>query len=60
MAIKQTLEDSKSKLDALLTYANGVTGAEDTNIGDAIKTLCDGFGAVKKELLGTLTVGDQW
>lgn len=44
MAIKQTLEDSKSRLDALLTYANGVTGAEDTNIGDAIKTLCDGYG----------------
>lgn len=44
MAIKPVLEDTKSRLDALLTYANGVTGAADTNIGDAVKTLADGYG----------------
>lgn len=43
-AAKQNDDESKSRLDALLTYANGVTGQADTNIGDAIKTLCDGFG----------------
>lgn len=44
MSIVSELTESKEKLDALLTYANGVTGAADANIGDAIKTLCDGFG----------------
>lgn len=51
MAINQTLaaakqndDESKSRLDALLTYANGVTGQADGNIGDAVKTLCDGYG----------------
>lgn len=44
MTIGEKLEASKNGLDALLTYANGVTGAADTNIGDAVKTLADGFG----------------
>ena len=51
MAIDQTLaaakkndDESKSRLDALLAYANGITGQEDANIGDAVKTLCDGYG----------------
>lgn len=44
MGIKEIIDDSKSRLDALLTYANGVTGADDSNIGDAVKTLADGFG----------------
>lgn len=38
--LKTTLEDAKDRLDALLTYANGVTGESDTSIGDAIGTLC--------------------
>lgn len=51
MAIDQTLaaakandDESKSRLDALLTYANGVTGQTDSSIGDAIKTLSAGYG----------------
>lgn len=44
MSIKSNLESSKSKLDALLTYANGVTGASDVSIGDAIRTLAEGYG----------------
>lgn len=44
MAIKDTLQDSKNRLDSLLDYANGVTGKEDTSLGDAVKTLCDGYG----------------
>lgn len=43
MTIGEKLNASNDALSSLLTYANGVTGAEDTNIGDAIKTLCDGF-----------------
>lgn len=31
-------------LSGLLTYANGVTGESDTNIGDAVRTLADGYG----------------
>ena len=42
--IGDKLEASKSGLDALLTYANGVTGQDDVSIGDAVKTLADGFG----------------
>lgn len=45
MTLKSTLESSKSRLDALLTYANNTTSAGDTNIGDAIQTLCSGYGA---------------
>ncbi len=44
MSIVSELTESKSKLDALLTYANGVTGAADANIGDAIRTLANGYG----------------
>ncbi len=44
MALKSTLGDIKSRLTALLTYANGVTGESDTNICDAIQTLADGYG----------------
>lgn len=44
MALKATLDDVKDRLDALLTYANGVTGESDTSIGDAIETLADGYG----------------
>lgn len=38
------LTESKQTLDALLTYANEATGTEDTSIGDAIRTLVDGYG----------------
>lgn len=43
MALKTTLDDTKSRLDALLTYANGVTGESDTNIGDAIARLASKY-----------------
>ena len=44
MALKTTLEDTQSRLDALLTYANSVTGADDVSVGDAIETLSNGYG----------------
>lgn len=44
MALKTTLDNTKDRLDALLTYANSVTGAEDTSVGDAIETLANGYG----------------
>jgi hypothetical protein len=44
MALKSTLESAKARLDALLTYANETTGESDTSIGDAIQTLCAGYG----------------
>lgn len=44
MALKTTLESTKARLNALLTYANETTGADDTSIGDAIQTLCAGYG----------------
>ena len=59
MALKSTLESTKARLDALLTYANETTGESDTSIGDAIQTLCAGFGGgggtLKLELIGTWT-----
>lgn len=45
MALIQKLNDIKSQTDALLTYANETTGAGDTRLGDAVKTLADGFGS---------------
>lgn len=44
MSLKTILEGSKSKLTALLSFANETTGQSDTNIGDAIRTLCGGYG----------------
>lgn len=44
MALKSTLESAKARLDALLTFANETTGESDTSIGDAIQTLCAGYG----------------
>lgn len=40
-----------ARLAALLTYANETTGAGDTSIGDAVRTLVDGYGAGSKELV---------
>lgn len=57
--LKTTLEDTQDRLDALLTYANSVTGASDTSIGDAIERLADGYGSggsslpIQLELVGT-------
>ena len=36
--------EMSAKLAALLAYSNEVTGAGDTRMGDAIKTLCEGYG----------------
>lgn len=33
-----------SRLQALLTYANNKTGHSDTTLGDAVRTLADGYG----------------
>lgn len=67
MALKTTLDDIKDRLDALLTYANGVTGESDTSIGDAIETLADGYGQggsslpIQLDLLGTWTFEkEEW
>lgn len=66
MTIGEKLEASKNGLDALLTYANGVTGASDSSIGDAVKTLADGFGhgglspILQVELNETMTVKQIW
>lgn len=32
------------KIQALLNYSNDITGSNDTTLGDAVKTLCDGYG----------------
>lgn len=44
MSIASVLQDTKARLDGLLEYANETTGQSDVSIGDAIKTLADGFG----------------
>lgn len=44
MSIADKLAASKNALVNLLAFANTKTGKDDTNIGDAIKTLCDGYG----------------
>jgi hypothetical protein len=41
MATTKPLTDA---ITALTTYANGVTGASDTNLSDAVRTLADGYG----------------
>lgn len=65
MTIGEQLNQSADAMDALLTYANGVTEQADSTIGDAIKTLCDGFGhggggirVVRGELLFDADVSD--
>ena len=63
MALKSTLESTKARLNALLTYANETTGESDTSIGDAIQTLCSGYNPggggislpLQLELIGTWT-----
>lgn len=44
MSITSVLQDTKARLDSLLTFANETTGQSDVSIGDAVKTLVDGFG----------------
>lgn len=38
------INSKANEIELLTAYANNTTGAADTNIGDAIKTLCDGYG----------------
>lgn len=63
MSIASTLQDTKARLDALLSYANETTGQSDVSIGDAIKTLADGFGGGGGEMEFTkaidFTAGDD-
>lgn len=44
MSLLDKLSQAKSTLDNLLAFANNKTGKGDTSIGDAIKTLVDGYG----------------
>lgn len=44
MGLTEKLTDIKSQTDALISYANETTGADDTRLGDAIQSLVDGFG----------------
>ena len=44
MSIADKLSASQNALANLLDFANAKTGKADINIGDAIKTLCDGYG----------------
>lgn len=42
---EDSLKLIKSQVNALLTYSNGVTGNNDAKLGDAIRTLANGFGS---------------
>lgn len=44
MTYQERINAKADELTALLTYANGVTGAGDATLGDAVKTLVDGYG----------------
>lgn len=44
MSLASNLNQTEQTLTALLEYANGVTGASDVSVGDAIHTLADGYG----------------
>lgn len=44
MSIVSVLQDTKARLDSLLSFANETTGQSDASIGDAIRTLTDGYG----------------
>lgn len=66
MSIVSKLSASKNALDALLTYANEATGQADADIGEAIRTLVDGFGkggggsgSSKPFVTGQFTVSTQ-
>lgn len=44
MSLTEKMTTIESETTALLSYANGVTGSSDTRLGDAVKTLADGYG----------------
>lgn len=44
MSITEKLTASKNALASLLTFANAKTGKSDPDIGEAIRTLVDGYG----------------
>lgn len=54
MSLASVLQDTKARLDSLLSYANETTGQSDVSIGDAIKTLADGFGGGDMNMWETL------
>lgn len=51
-------------INALTTYANEVTGAEDTTLSDAVGRLCEGYGGGDSpftvEKIKTYTVEESW
>ncbi len=56
---REDLRSLAAEQDALIAYANGVTGAGDTRLGDAIKTLADGYGQ-GGEPLETITINGTY
>lgn len=63
MSLVSVLTDTKARLDALLDYANDTTGADDVSIGDAVKTLANGFGSGGgglKFATGTIDYAESW
>lgn len=62
MSVKGNLDELKGALTALLAYANGVTGASDTSVGDAVHTIGTGYGGVtvpRNMLIGEFTPEDN-
>lgn len=63
MSLTEKLSTIGSEAEALLAYANDVTGASDSRLGDAVRTLADGYGHGGEPLEtitinGTYTKGD--
>lgn len=54
MATIDKLTDIRDQTSALLAYANGITGAADTRLGDAVRTLGDGYGGGEDYLAQSL------
>ena len=48
----------KSQAEALIEYANGVTGKSDASLGDCVKSLADYYGGSSESVFPTITDAD--
>lgn len=58
-ALTEKMNEIEAQRSALLAYANETTGVGDTRLGDAVRTLVDGYGQGGSTLDGIPTVTDS-
>lgn len=59
MGLSEKLTEIKLEIDALIDFANVITSAGDIRLGDAVRTLCAGYGSGGNYLTDSWTIQNR-